>query len=86
MHRPVHAIEVRIWGTTVGAVALAPNLGYYAFEYDSRFLKSGIELAPLTMPLSAGREPFIFVDLPELSFKRRLDGEQGYRKEPGHPS
>jgi len=70
MHRPVHAIEVRIWGTTVGAVALAPNLGYYAFEYDHRFLKSGIELAPLAMPLSAGREPFIFVDLPELSFKR----------------
>jgi serine/threonine-protein kinase HipA len=70
MHRPVHAIEVRIWGMTVGAVALAPNLGYYAFEYDSRFLKTGIELAPLAMPLSAGREPFIFTDLPELSFKR----------------
>lgn len=70
MYRPVHAIEVRIWGKTVGAVALAPNLGYYAFEYDSRFIKSGIELAPLAMPLSEGREPFVFVDLPELSFKR----------------
>ena len=70
MYKPVEAIEVRIWGKTVGAVALAPNLGYYAFEYDGRFVKSGIELAPLAMPLSEAREPFVFVDLPELSFKR----------------
>jgi serine/threonine-protein kinase HipA len=70
MYRPVNAIEVRIWGTTVGAVALAPNLGYYAFEYDSRFVTSGIELAPLAMPLSEAREPFVFVDLPERSFNR----------------
>lgn len=70
MHKAVKAIEVRIWGHTVGAVALAPNLGYYTFEYDSRFVKSGIELAPLAMPLAEAREPFVFVDLPELSFKR----------------
>jgi serine/threonine-protein kinase HipA len=70
MYKPVQAIEVRIWGKTVGAVALAQNLGYYAFEYDSRFIKSGIELAPFAMPLSEAREPFVFVDLPELSFKR----------------
>ena len=70
MYKPVQAIEVRIWDKTVGAVALAPNLGYYAFEYDRRFVTSGIELAPLTMPLAEAREPFVFVDLPELSFKR----------------
>jgi len=70
VYKPVEAIEVRIWGKTVGAVALAPNLGYYAFEYDSRFVKSGIELAPVAMPLSEAREPFVFVDLPEVSFKR----------------
>lgn len=70
MYKPVQAIEVRIWGKTVGAVALVPNLGYYAFEYDSKFVKSGIELAPFTMPLVEAREPFVFVDLPELSFKR----------------
>jgi serine/threonine-protein kinase HipA len=70
MYRPVQAIEVRIWGKTVGAVALAPNLGYYAFEYDRNFVKSGIELAPFAMPLAEAREPFIFADLPELSFKR----------------
>lgn len=70
MYKPVQAIEVRIWGKTVGAVAMVPNLGYYAFEYDSTFVKSGIELAPLTMPLAEAREPFVFANLPELSFKR----------------
>lgn len=70
MFKPVLAIEVRIWGKTVGAVALAPNLGYYAFEYDSRFAKSGIELSPFAMPLSEAGDSFVFVDLPESSFKR----------------
>ena len=70
MHKPVHAVEVRIWGRTVGAVALDPLLGYYAFEYDPRFLASGIDLAPLAMPLAKGGAPFIFTDLPELTFKR----------------
>jgi len=70
MFKPVHAIEVRIWGKSVGAVVLVPNLGYYAFEYDSRFVKSGIELSPFAMSLSEAREPFVFADLPELTFKR----------------
>ena len=70
MYRPVNAIEVRIWGRTVGAAALDPKLGYYAFEYDPAFVRSGIELAPLTMPLLQAREPFVFSDLPELTYKR----------------
>ena len=70
MYRPVNAIEVRIWGKTVGAVALDPKLGYYAFEYAPAFVRSGIELAPLTMTLAQAREPFVFPDLPELTYKR----------------
>ncbi len=70
VYRPVDAIEVRIWGRRVGAVALDPKLGYYAFEYAPAFVRSGIELAPLEMPLNAAREPFVFPDLPELTYKR----------------
>ncbi len=70
MYKPVHAIETRVWGQSVGAVALDPLLGYYAFEYDPSFVRSGIELAPLTMPLSQARDPFVFTDLPELTYKR----------------
>lgn len=34
MYKPVNAVEVNIWGKTVGAVALDPKLGFYAFEYS----------------------------------------------------
>jgi len=70
VYKPVHVIEVRIWGRTAGAVALDPRLGYYAFEYDPAFVKSGIELAPLTMPLAQVRSPIVFSELPESTYKR----------------
>ena len=70
MYKPVHAIEVRIWDKAVGAVALDPKLGYYVFEYAPRFIATGTELAPLTMPLAQARSPFVFADLPELTYKR----------------
>jgi serine/threonine-protein kinase HipA len=70
VYKPVNVIEVKLWGRTVGAVALDPKLGYYVFEYDPAFRLSGIEPAPLTMPLAAASDPFVFTDLPELTFKR----------------
>jgi serine/threonine-protein kinase HipA len=33
-YEAVDVIEVRCWGATVGAVALDPRTGFYAFEYD----------------------------------------------------
>lgn len=62
-------IQVRIWDTLVGAVALDPKLGYYAFEYDAAWRRRGIELAPRTMPTSALNPTFAFPLLGE-SFKR----------------
>jgi serine/threonine-protein kinase HipA len=74
MYAPVTIIEVRIWDRSVGAVAYDPALGVYAFEYQPAFLRSGIEVAPLTMPLSAAAGgPFVFPDLPEATF-RKLPG------------
>ncbi|MBK8119602.1 MAG: type II toxin-antitoxin system HipA family toxin [Sulfuritalea sp.] len=70
MFKPVDAIEVRLWNHRVGAVALDPRLGFHAFEYDPSFVKQGIELAPLTMPLERAGAPFVFADLPSLTFKR----------------
>jgi serine/threonine-protein kinase HipA len=66
---PVAAIEVRAWGERVGAVARDPRLGYYAFEYAPAWKRTGIELAPLTLPLD-GPDVVIFPDLPELTFHR----------------
>jgi serine/threonine-protein kinase HipA len=73
VYRPVHVVEVLIWGKTVGAVALDPKLGYYAFEYLPAFRESGIDLAPITMPIATATEPFVFPDLSELTY-RRLPG------------
>ena len=70
MYKPVDAIEVRVWGKKVGAVALDPKLGYYVFEYEPAFVKTGIELAPRAIPLSEAPGPFVFTSLPEATYKR----------------
>jgi serine/threonine-protein kinase HipA len=58
--------EVRLWGRTIGAVSLEEGARVAAFQYEPAFLASGIELSPLTMPLS--RRIYQFPSLPELSF------------------
>jgi serine/threonine-protein kinase HipA len=45
--------EVKIWGSTIGAVVLEDNQRAASFEYDPAFARSGIEVAPLMMPLSS---------------------------------
>jgi serine/threonine-protein kinase HipA len=67
MDTPV--IEVRIWGQRVGAVAPDPRLGCYVFAYDPAWRRTGIELAPLQMPLADARPSFAFPSLPEPSYK-----------------
>jgi serine/threonine-protein kinase HipA len=56
---------VRLWGSRIGGVLLADDAA--AFEYDPEFASSGIEVAPLTMPLSP-RHIFSFPSLSEESF------------------
>lgn len=68
MYKPVDVIEVRIWNRRAGALAFDPTLGCSAFEYEPAFLGSGIELAPIAMPLAAGREPFAFPALPVRTY------------------
>jgi serine/threonine-protein kinase HipA len=43
---------VNLWGRTIGAVSLEDGAMTATFEYDRAFTRSGIEIAPLTMPLS----------------------------------
>lgn len=58
--------EVRLWGTRIGAVALPPGSPTAVFEYDPGFSGSGIEVAPLTMPLD--RRVHTFPGLPRAAF------------------
>ncbi len=50
--------EVRLWGSTIGAVAVDAPGGVATFEYDAAFAQSGIEVAPLVMPLATRRWQF----------------------------
>lgn len=65
----VTAVEVYLWGVRMGAVALDPTYGYYAFRYAPEFVALGIEPAPLMMPVSKN-QVYIFPNLPTETFKR----------------
>ena len=54
--------EVYLWGTRVGIIHQDLEKTYASFEYDSDFLKSGIEISPIMMPLSN-----IVYEFPSLS-------------------
>lgn len=58
--------EVRLWGSRIGAVSLEDGAQTAAFAYEPAFIGSGIQPAPLMMPLKAG--VFSFPDLPRRSF------------------
>lgn len=58
--------EVRLWGRRIGAVAVDGPQGVAAFEYDPEFRESGIQVAPLTMPL--GSEVYRFPGLGRDAF------------------
>ncbi len=55
-----------MWGRTIGAVSLEDGEHIAAFEYDRAFASSGIEVSPLTLPLSARIHSF--PGLPRESF------------------
>jgi serine/threonine-protein kinase HipA len=44
--------RVQLWGRTIGAVSLAEGREVATFQYDPEFARSGIEISPLSMPLS----------------------------------
>lgn len=58
--------EVKLWGRTIGAVSLGDDGSSAAFQYDPAFAKSGIQISPITMPLS--ERVYIFPELPPRTF------------------
>lgn len=68
-YKHVSVVEVHLWGMHIGSVALDPVFGYYVFAYTPEFAATGVEPAPLHMPVAAA-EPYLFTDLPEATYKR----------------
>ncbi|GAB2796088.1 serine/threonine-protein kinase HipA [Hymenobacter luteus] len=52
---------VSIWGQRVGAVLWDARRRVGVFEYEPAFARTGVELAPLTMPLPQRRQKGIFI-------------------------
>ena len=69
MYKPVDVLKVYCWGEYVGALALDPASGYYAFEYHPGFQELGIELAPLALPARESGQ-HVFTHLAERSYLR----------------
>ncbi|MGO9872878.1 MAG: type II toxin-antitoxin system HipA family toxin [Acidimicrobiia bacterium] len=69
-YEPVNLIEVRCWGTRVGAIALDPSSGFYVFEYDPKWSTTGVQLAPTTMPVGGRQQRFVFPNLPPVTYHR----------------
>ena len=58
--------RVLLWGRTIGAVSIADDSDVAAFQYDPAFARSGIEVAPLMLPLSD--RVYQFPELPRTAF------------------
>lgn len=58
--------EVRLWGKTIGAVSWDESTELANFEYESAFVDSSIEVAPVAMPLSD--QIYSFPALPRETF------------------
>lgn len=61
-NRRVEVATVRLYSRDVGAVAWDADRGIGAFEYEPAFIRRGLEIAPLTMPLRSG-----ILSFPELN-------------------
>lgn len=59
--------EVYLWKTKIGTVVQEDDKSIPRFQYDSHFLKSGIELSPIMMPLSS--QIYSFPGLSEETFR-----------------
>lgn len=62
-------VEVKLWGTTIGALTQEDGDDFAFFEYNPDFVRSGIEPAPVTMPVRAGTI-YRFPDLSPATFHK----------------
>jgi serine/threonine-protein kinase HipA len=66
---------IHLWNQRVGAIAWDENTGLGSFEYEPAFLESGLDLAPLTMPVEGARGRIF--SFPELRTNATFKGLPG---------
>jgi serine/threonine-protein kinase HipA len=57
---------VTLWGARIAAVSIDAGARYATFQYDPAFARSGIQIAPVRMPLRT--QPYSFPGLPGDAF------------------
>ena len=62
------AATVKLHGVVVGAVVWLSDKGYSIFEYDPAFIKKGLDISPIQMPLRA-KATYSFPALNQDTFK-----------------
>ena len=68
MYKRVMAVDVFLWGHHVGRIA--PDFGsYYQFQYDPEFIRTGIQIAPIHLPLRSEIYKVINMELPKGTFR-----------------
>jgi serine/threonine-protein kinase HipA len=66
---------IHIWGKRLGAVAWNPKTGIASFQYEEAFIKKGLDLAPIKMPLDrASKKIFSFPELRDVNTFKGLPG------------
>lgn len=64
----VDVVAVHLWGRLVGALSFDAGAGCYAFEYAPAWRRTGVEIAPLQMPLAARQRIFRFPQLSRMTY------------------
>lgn len=63
----IKVAKAKLWGTIIGYFYYDESKGLVSFEYDDKFLQSGIQVSPIKMPLS--KKLYEFPELINTSFK-----------------
>lgn len=48
-------VDVKLWGESVGSLYWEKKTGSALFEYEPKFIRSGLDISPITMPISQYR-------------------------------
>lgn len=70
----INSAFVNIWNKRVGAIAWDPETGLGTFQYDKSFLKTGLNLSPILMPIGQGDNLYQFPENRENSTFKGLPG------------
>lgn len=53
-------VDVKLWGKDVGALLWDNNNNIASFQYEDKFLRSGLNISPIIMPLIPGTEDQVY--------------------------